>query len=225
MINIKNVNINYLDYGNEKGKTIVLLHGWGQNIEMMNMLGKPFVERYRIINIDLPGFGKSEEPKCVWDLNDYVEMLDELLKKLKIKKPILIGHSFGGRISIKYASDHKVEKVVLLGSPFRPSKKEPFRTKVFKFLKKIPLLNKLEKWAKTKLGSRDYRNASEVMRGVLVKAINEDLTENAKRIKAPVLIIFGDLDAEVPISEAMELEKLIKNAGLVTYPGCTHYAY
>ena len=83
----------------------------------------------------------------------------------------------------------------------------------------------MEKWAKTKLGSRDYRNASEVMRGVLVKAINEDLTENAKRIKAPVLIIFGDLDAEVPISEAMELEKLIKNAGLVTYPGCTHYAY
>jgi len=225
MINIKNVNINYLDYGNEKGKTIVLLHGWGQNIEMMNMLGKPFAERYRIINIDLPGFGKSEEPKCVWDLNDYVEMLDELLKKLKIKKPILIGHSFGGRISIKYASDHEVEKVVLLGSPFRPSKREPFRTKVFKFLKKIPLLNKLEKWAKTKLGSRDYRNASEVMRGVLVKAINEDLTENAKRIKAPVLIIFGDLDAEVPISEAMELEKLIKNAGLVTYPGCTHYAY
>ena len=225
MIKIKDVNINYLDYGKKNNQAIVLLHGWGQNIQMMDMLGQPFAEKYRIINIDLPGFGKSEEPKEVWDLQDYVEMLEELLQKLEIEKPVLIGHSFGGRISIKYAGSHEVEKVVLLGSPFRPSGKKSLRTKVFKALKKIPGLKGLEKCAKTKLGSRDYRNASEVMRGVLVKAINEDLTECAKKIKAPVLIIFGDRDMEVPISEAQVLEKLIKNAGLVTYEGCTHYAY
>lgn len=225
MINIKGVNVNYLDYGNENGKTIVLLHGWGQNIEMMDMLGKPFMKKYRIINIDLPGFGKSEEPKDIWALEDYVSMLKEILKKLNIEKPILIGHSFGGRISIKYAGTHEVEKVVLLGSPFRPSGKKSFKTKVLKFLKKVPVIKNLEGWAKTKLGSRDYKNASVVMRGVLVKAINEDLTEYAKNINAPVLIIFGDRDTEVPISEAQALEKLIKNAGLVTYEGCTHYAY
>lgn len=225
MINIKGVSVNYLDYGNESGKTIVLLHGWGQNIEMMDMLGKPFMKKYRIINIDLPGFGKSEEPKDVWALEDYVSMLEELLKKLNIEKPILIGHSFGGRISIKYAGTHEVEKIVLLGSPFRPSGKKSFKTKVLKFLKKVPVIKNLEGWAKTKLGSRDYKNASTVMRGVLVKAINEDLSEYAKNINAPVLIIFGDRDTEVPISEAQVLEKLIKNAGLVTYEGCTHYAY
>lgn len=225
MLNIKDININYLDYGKKNGKVIVLLHGWGQNTEMMDMLGKPFMEEYRIINIDLPGFGKSEEPTYIWSLDDYVEMLDEIFKNLKIKKPILIGHSFGGRLSIKYASNHDVEKVVLLGSPFRPKKKVPFRTKIYKFLKKVPVLKKLEKWAKTKIGSRDYRNASEMMRGILVKTINEDLTENAKLIKAPVLIIFGDQDTEVPVDEARILEKLINNAGLVIYPGCTHYAY
>ncbi len=225
MINIKDVNINYLDYGNEKGKSIVLLHGWGQNVEMMDMLGKPFMKKFRIINIDLPGFGKSEEPKTIWSLEDYVLMVYELLKKLNIEKPILIGHSFGGRVSIKYAGTYEVDRVVLLGSPFRPSGKKSFKTKVLKALKKVPIVKNLESWAKTKLGSRDYRNASEVMRGVLVKAINEDLTEYAKKIKAPVLIIFGDNDTEVPISEAETLEKLINNAGLVVYPGCTHYAY
>lgn len=225
MIKIKDVNINYLDYGKEKGKTIVLLHGWGQNVEMMDMLGKPFANSFRIINIDLPGFGKSEEPSAVWDLDDYVEMVELLLKELKVKNPILVGHSFGGRVAIKFASIHDTAKVVLLGSPFRPSGKKSLKTKILKFLKRVPLLNKLEGWAKTKLGSRDYRNASEIMRGVLVKAINEDLTDNAKHIKAPVLIIFGDQDAEVPVSEAEVLEKLINNAGLVVYPGCTHYAY
>jgi len=225
MINIKGVNVNYLDYGKEKGKTIVLLHGWGQNIEMMDMLGKPFMDKYRVINIDLPGFGKSEEPKEVWNLDDYVEMIEALLTKLNVKKPIIIGHSFGGRLAIKYASNHDTEKVVLLGSPFRPTNKKNFKTKVLKALKKVPLLNKLERWAKKKLGSRDYRNASDIMRGVLVKAINEDLTENAKKIKAPVLIIFGDNDMEVPISEAKLLESIIPNAGLVTYEGCSHYAY
>lgn len=225
MINIKGVNINYLDYGKKSGKTIVLLHGWGQNIEMMDMLGKPFVETHRIINIDLPGFGKSEEPVDSWCLEDYAEMIHLLLDELKVKKPIIIGHSFGGRIAIKYAGCKQVEKVVLLSSPFRPSGKKSFKTKLLKLLKKVPLLNKLEDWAKSKIGSRDYKAASPIMRGVLVKAVNEDLTEDAKNIKAPVIIIFGDQDTEVSVSEAKYLESIIKNAGLVVYDGCTHYAY
>lgn len=225
MIAIKGVEINYLDYGEKDKTAIVLLHGWGQNTEMMDMLGKPFHDNYRIINIDLPGFGKSLEPSIPWGINDYVIALEELLKKLKIKDAILIGHSFGGRIAIKYASRNKVKKLVLLGSPFRPNKKKSFKTTIFKILKKISFLKGLENWAKSKFGSRDYRAASEVMRGTLVKVVNENLTEDAKKIKAPTIILFGTLDSEVPLSEAEALEKLIPNAGLIVYEGGTHYAY
>lgn len=224
MISINDVKLNYLDYGEKDKCAIVLLHGWGQNTQMMDMLGKPFLDSYRIINLDLPGFGKSEEPSFSWGLDEYAEMLQELLNKLNIKNPIVIGHSFGGRVAIKFASKNKVKKLVLLGSPFRPSKKS-FKTKVYKFLKKIPFLKLFEGWAKNKLGSRDYKNASDVMRGVLVKAVNEDLTGDAKKIKAPTIIIFGDQDTEVPISEAKALESIISNAGLIVYEGCTHYAY
>lgn len=225
MIKINNVNINYLDYGNESGKTIVLLHGWGQNVNMMDMIGQPFMKKNRIINIDLPGFGASEEPETAWNLEDYVDAVHELLEKLKIKKPILVGHSFGGRICIKYASIYQTDRVVLLSSPFRPSGKKSFKSKILKGLKKVPLLNKLEDWAKNKIGSVDYRNASPIMKGVLVKAINEDLSDDAKKIKVPVLLICGEYDTAVPISESKVLESIIKNAGLVIYDRCTHYAY
>lgn len=218
--------INFLDYGKDKKGVIVLLHGWGQNIEMMDMLGKPFSDEYRIIVLDLPGFGKTPEPPVSWNVKEYTAFLNDFLNSLNVKNPILIGHSFGGRISICYASMYKTKKVVLLSSPFRPSKKKPtFKTKVFKTIKKIKVLKPLSEYLKNKWGSEDYKNASVINRGTLVKVVNEDLTENAKLIKCPVLLIYGTNDSAVPYTEALELENLIKDAGLVTYDGAEHYAY
>ena len=168
----------------------------------------------------------SEEPTYVWNLNDYVECIKELLDSLKIKNPILIGHSFGGKISLLYASKYKVEKLVLFGSPFKQEiKKLSTKTKILKFLKKVPLINKLEGFAKKHIGSTDYRNASETMRKILVEHVNLDIEEEVKKIDSPTLLIWGTMDTEVPVERAYELEKLIKDAGVVTYEGCSHYAY
>ena len=127
ILNINGININYIDYGNPKGIAIVLLHGWGQNIEMMQMLGEPFKKDYRIIAVDFPGFGLSEEPKEEMFVIDYVNLVHELLKKLKVKKTILVGHSFGGRVSVKYASMYDVEKVILLSPALRGHDKKGYR--------------------------------------------------------------------------------------------------
>ena len=218
--------INYLDYGNNEKGVIVLLHGWGQNIEMMDMLGRPFSDRFRIIVLDLPGFGKTPEPDKSWSVSDYSKMLYDFLKKLKVNKPILIGHSFGGRIAICYASKHETEKVVLLSSPFRPSKKKSsLKTKIYKKVKRIKVLKPLSEYLKKKWGSPDYLNASEINRGTLVKVVNEDLSKCASAIKCPVLLIYGQKDVDVPIEEAQKLESLIPDAGLVTYEDAHHYAY
>ncbi len=223
---IKDVNINYVDYGNPKGKTIVLLHGWGQNIEMMDPIGKALQKDYHIIVLDLPGFGSSEEPKYGWTVYDYYEMLKEFLNKLKIKNPILIGHSFGGRVSIIYAAKEKVEKLVLLSAPFRKSvKKDTLKVKVLKALKKVPLLKDLEDYMKTKIGSADYRNATPMMRKILVNTVNEDLTDYLKQIDVPTILIWGDRDTAVPVEDARYAESIMKDAGLIVYEGCTHYAY
>ena len=224
-INIKNVDVNYIQYGKGK-KNIVLLHGWGQNIQMMDPIGKRLESLATITIVDLPGHGESSEPKEALTIYDYCEVVKELLDKLKIKKPILVGHSFGGRISICYASKYPTEKLILLGAPcIRKNTKVSTKTKVLKGLKKVPGLNKLEGFAKKHMGSRDYRNASPVMREILVNTVNEDLSECAKKIDCPTLLIWGDADTEAPLEEAQELEKIMKDAGLVVYEGGTHYTY
>ena len=225
-MNIKDVYVNFIQYGNKSGKNIVLLHGWGQNIEMMDPIGKRLQKDFYITIIDLPGFGKSSEPTYGYTVYDYFEIVDELLRKLKIKNPIMIGHSFGGRISIIYAAKKGVEKLVLLASPFKRSvKKNTFKIKLLKFLKKVAVVKELESYMKTKIGSRDYRNATPIMRLILVNTVNEDLTEYLKQIESPTLLIWGDLDTEAPLEDAKYAETIMKDAGLIIYQGATHYAY
>ena len=223
--NIKNTNINYIDYG-EGENTIVLLHGWGQNIEMMKPIGDKLSKENRIVIVDLPGFGQSSEPDTIWTIYDYAECINKLLTEINVDNPIMIGHSFGGKISLEYASKYKTQKLVLFGSPFKKMiLKLSTKTKILKFLKKGPVLNKLEGFAKKHIGSTDYKNASETMRKILVEHVNLDITEDVKKIKCPTLIIWGTLDKEVPLSDAYELEKLIRDSAVIPYEGCSHYAY
>lgn len=221
---IKDVNINYVQYGS--GKDIILLHGWGQNIEMMKPIGDRLCKNFKITIIDLPGHGNSSEPTYPWDVGDYVEMLKELLDNLKIKNPILIGHSFGGKVSLLYASKYDVHKLVLFASPFKKEiQKLSLKVKILKFMKKVPVINKLEGFAKKHIGSTDYRNASDMMRQILVNTVNLDITEDVKNIKCSTLAIWGTNDEAVPVERAYELEKLISDCGVITYEGLSHYAY
>lgn len=222
---IKDIDINYIDYGEGKD-TIVLLHGWGQNIEMMRPIGDRLKSFFRIIIIDLPGFGLSEEPKEIWSVYDYASAVKELLTSLKVTNPIMIGHSFGGKISLVYASKYKTKKVVTFGSPFKKEiPKLSLKTKVLKSLKKVPGINKLEDFAKRHIGSTDYKNASKRMREILVDTVNLSIENEVTKIKCPTLLIWGTNDQAVSIDDAKELEGLIPDCGLVEYEGCTHYAY
>lgn len=223
-IKVKNIDINYIQYG--KGEDVILLHGWGQNIEMMDPIGKQLEKKYRVTILDLPGHGASSEPLEVLTIYDYCEILQEFLEKLDISNPTIIGHSFGGRIAIIYASKYNTKKLVLLGAPcIRKETKESLKVKILKKLKKIPGLNKFEGFAKKHIGSRDYRNASEMMRKILVNTVNEDLSNCARKIVCPTLLIWGRNDTEAPLEDAEELESIIKDAGLVVYDNGTHYAY
>ena len=86
--NYKNSNVNYEYYDNNSKISLVFLHGWGQNIQMMIPLAKPFIKKYNCMIIDLPGFGDSEEPQEVYTIYDYAEMVNKLLTSKKIKNPI-----------------------------------------------------------------------------------------------------------------------------------------
>lgn len=222
-INIKDVNINYIQYG--EGQDILLLHGWGQNIDMMKPLGDNFSDEYRITILDLPGFGNSSEPPVSWNMANYSDMLEEFVARVGINKPIVIGHSFGGRLAIRYSANNSIEKLVLFGAPcIRIQEKLPLGVRILKALKKLPLLNEFGEYMKQYIGSRDYKAASPIMRQTLVDVVNEDLSSYAKKIEEPTLLIWGENDTEAPVSDAKELERIMIDGALIVLPG-THYAY
>lgn len=216
--------MNYVRYKNGK-QSVVLLHGWGQNIEMMKPIGNVLTDKDVII-IDLPGHGKSKEPDKVLLLDDIVEMIHDLLDELKVENPVLIGHSFGGKLALLYASKYKVKKLVLLASPFeRKQNPNSLKVKLLKKAKSLPGMDKVAEFAKKHMGSEDYRNASPIMRDIMVKHVNTDITEEVKKIKCPTIIIWGTNDKAVPIEDAYKLEKLIKDSAVIQYDGCSHWAY
>jgi pimeloyl-ACP methyl ester carboxylesterase len=219
---IRNVKINYKQYG--KGEEVVLLHGWGQNIEMMKPLGDHLSDHYHVTIIDLPGFGLSKEPVYAYDIFDYMETVHDLLKELGINNPIMMGHSFGGRIAIVYASKYPVNKLVLFGSPCVRHEYKSFKQSLFKTMKKVKVFKPLVNVMKKHVGSEDYRNATPLMRDILVKTVNQDLSEYAKKIKCSTLLIWGENDVAVPVSEAKELDDLLHDSALIVLPG-THYCY
>ena len=222
-INIQNLDINYIQYG--EGRDILLLHGWGQNIEMMKPLGDNFANKFRITILDLPGFGLSEEPHNPWTIDDYSLLLENFVKQVGIKRPIVIGHSFGGRVAIRFSARNPIEKLVLFGSPcIRIQEELSLKVKILKKLKTLPGMNAIGEYMKQFIGSRDYKAASPIMRQTLVEVVNEDLSKYAREIEEPTLLIWGEYDEEAPVSDAKELEKIMLDAALIILPG-THYAY
>ena len=155
MITIQNIKVNVTRAGNNES-AVVLLHGWGQNQYMMKFLQDHLCDTFTVINLDLPGFGESEEPPRVWSVDDYVDFLQELLDHLQITHVSFIAHSFGARIALRYAYRFPVEKMVLTGAAGIQAKRGlgyHIRVKTYKLLKKLH--------AAPAMGSSDYQSAGE----------------------------------------------------------------
>lgn len=227
-INIKDVKLNYAIKG-DKGRSVILLHGWGQNMEMMDYIATFLAKHFVVYNMDLPGFGQSEEPKYAWSLDDYVEFLHEFVTRLKIENPILIGHSFGCRIALYYAYKYPVFKMVLTGAAgIKPKRGIRYYVSVYSYkLGKIilkPFKGLSEKFRKN-AGSSDYQKASEVMKGILIQAVNFDITPFLKDIKAETLLVYGDKDEATPLYMGKIMEEKMPDAALVVFENDDHFAY
>ena len=97
-----------------EGSPIILMHGWGCQASTLDSIARIAAEQHTVYNIDFPGFGASPEPTTVWGVEDYTAMLESFVRKLGIVRPILLGHSFGGRVGLLYSSRNDVEKLILV---------------------------------------------------------------------------------------------------------------
>lgn len=228
---IHGVNTCYMYEG--KGNDMILLHGWGQNKEMMGNIYEHFKNRFRVFSIDFPGFGKSDNPPEAWGVPEYEEFLEDFIEVNEIHNPILIGHSFGCRVAIRYAAKHpdNVRKMCLTGAAgIRPKHGLDWqiRTKAYKagkwFLKATGQNEKLEEMQKN-AGSEDYRNAQGVMKPTFVKVVNDDVSDILKDVKCSTLLVWGDLDTAAPLWMGQQMEKEMPDAGLAIFEGDDHWAY
>ena len=234
-IDIDGLSLHYRDSGEENLRPVIIMHGWGCNVDTVASIENIFKGKMRVLNVDLPGHGRSSEPPAVWGVEEFTSMMEKFISRLGLKKPSLVGHSFGGRISLLLSSRNDVDKVLLVDSAgIKPKRGFNYYRKVytFKAIKNLLMLvlgkkkgmDAVEKM-RSKKGSADYRNSSPRMRAVMSRCVNEDLKHVMPSIKAPTLLIWGEDDTATPLSDAVTMKRLIPDSGLVSFPGCGHYSF
>lgn len=215
--NINRIDISYITKGS--GNPIILLHGWGANKFTFNTLYNNLSERFLVYSIDLPGFGDTNIG-LPFNLYEVADIIHEFCNRFNIDNPIIIGHSYGGRIGIIYAAKYKVRKLILVSSagirqPLSIKKKA--NIKIYKLLKKFNF--------KPRMGSRDYISSDNVKKRMLVDAVNTDLKEEMNNISSEVLLIYGEKDKTTPLDLANKINGNIKNSGLVIMNDCGHFPF
>jgi len=230
---VQNLAVEYLDEGS--GNVILLLHGWQDNLTTFDNLVASMTGSFRIVRLDLPGFGKTEIPSSAWNLDNYIQFVCDFVEKLGIKVDVLIGHSFGGRIAMKGIASGKIKakKLVLIGSAGL-AKTRTLRNSIIRSSALIgklalyipPLLfwrNALRKRIYKVIGS-DYANTG-ALKDTFVKIISEDLSESAKLIKVPTLLIWGELDIQTTVDDGRKLASLIDGSELKIINEAGHFVH
>jgi pimeloyl-ACP methyl ester carboxylesterase len=222
--------------GAKKPLPLIMLHGWGQTMGSLWGLGDLFSKSRKVYLIDLPGFGKSPKPPVDWDTEEYARCMLQFMDEHKIDRADILGHSFGGRVAIRMANlaPKRLDKIILInsaglkrtiqGKALVRSKVAKTSANVCKFLDRTFALNTFQEWHVPKFASRDYRTAGE-LKNTFVKTVNEDLSEIAKHIESPVLLLWGEKDAETPIDIAQRYAELIPRSKLIVLPGKDHFPF
>lgn len=223
IITIDGLKIDYNIDGDTSNKPILLLHGWGCDKSIFDCIINALKDKMCVYSLDFPGFGNSGMPPDTFGVYEYTELIAKFIKELKIEKPDIICHSFGGRIAIVLCAIYPelISKVVFTdaaGLIKKRTLKYYFKVYSYKLLKKLGFKQK-------KAGSSDYRALSEDMKQVFVRVVNEDLTKYLPQIKAPSLLIYGENDEDTPVYFGEKMEKLIPDSGLVVLKNAGHYSF
>lgn len=218
-----------------KNIPILILHGWNLSAGKFIPLQEEFKNRgYKVYCPDLPGFGKTEFPQKPLFLSDYVNFVEEFLQKNKLRSVIIIGHSFGGRIGIKYASQNPklLKALILTGAPgYNPVPR--FRIIFFLALAKIgntilalPILKNIRAISRHLLykaaRATDFYHTEKKMRDTFKNIVKEDLSMYLPLIKTPTLLLWGKNDLIVPLYIGERMKKTIPNVRLVSLSDARH---
>jgi pimeloyl-ACP methyl ester carboxylesterase len=210
---------------------LIWAHGWGHSHQALLPLAltmRPAADSWLL---DLPGFGASPPPPAPWGTEDYADAIADWIATLPAGRKIWVGHSFGCRVGLQLAARHPgaVDALFLIAAAGLPPHRSlgarlrrlPRRA-AFRLLRALTPEGPARDRLRERYGSTDYRHAG-AMRPVLVKAVNEDLSEAARAIRLPVVLVHGDGDGESPPDIAERLHGLIPGSRLALLRGFDHW--
>ncbi len=204
---------------------VLALHGWKRTHRDFDAV----LAGISAIAIDLPGFGATPPPPEPWSTAQYAEWIAPVLDELA-PGAVVVGHSFGGRVATHLAAGcpERVGALVLTGVPLvadpnrRPGK-SPLAFRVGRALNRKGLIgdDRMEGF-RQRYGSADYRSAEGVMRGVLVRSVNETYEAPFDAYRGPVELVWGQDDSEVAVAVAEAAADRKAHAVVTLCPGAGH---
>jgi len=214
------------------GKTVVLLHGWGDSMTGLDDLRLKLAKSFQVISLDLPGFGKSQTPSSSWGLDDYAKFVDDFLTKLALKADTIIGHSNGGAIAIRglgrgILKSHRL--VLLAASGIRGETN--FKISLIRLVTKSGkfIVSPLPASIKKRLRQKVYKATgsdmlvAEKLQESFKKIIIDDVRADATNIKIPSLILYGREDVATPPKFGEIFHDLINNSKLEIIDSAGHF--
>ncbi|MCO6431478.1 MAG: alpha/beta hydrolase [Deltaproteobacteria bacterium] len=212
---------------------IILLHGWARSLSDLLPLGELLSADYPVHVLDLPGFGDSGMPQESWDTIQYARRILQYLDDNGLAKVNLLGHSFGGRVTLRLArlAPERIEKIILIGSHGLSPKRSFYQAlRIWAIRRGAVILKWIDAFFKTTLfknwftpryGSQDYLAAG-ALKGTLVKTVTEDQSAELPKITAPALLIWGTEDLAAPLEMGRRMAHLIPRARLLELPHQGH---
>lgn len=213
---------------------IVLLHGWGSEGKFSLLIDRFKKNGYTVYAPEFSGFGNTQMPERPLFLSDYATYLRNYLSVHKIEKPILVGHSFGGRVAIRYEEiyPNSTSAVILTGTPgFSPVRRTKYIVsliiaKIGNAILSIPpfflMKDTIRKFYYYVVGARDYYRAKGVMRQTFKNIVQEDLVRSMRSLRVPCALIWGENDAIVPVWVAKKMRDVIPHCQLYIIPESDH---
>jgi len=191
---------------------LIVFHGWGANKEIMKNAFGPYMDNFKHIYIDLPGFGGSVN-HSVLDTAGYVEIMEVFLELIGAKKDIIMGHSFGGKV----ATLLNPNLLVLLSTAgIRLAKPLSVKTKIA--LTKIG--NAFGLSAVSKLfRAKDAESLTPLMYETFKKVVDEDFSTVFAKFHNKALICWGEEDTATPLVAGKKVASLIEKSHFTVYQG------
>ena len=230
--------IRYVEAGS--GPTVILLHGLGGSSDSWTFNLGPLAEQFHVVVPDQIGFGKSDKPVINYRVRTYVDFLDEFCRQLKIERATLVGHSMGGWIAAAFtiAFPEKVERLVMVDAAgyappanfdykslygLNPSTREGMKqlaTRVF-FNKAFTTDAMIDQLLAQRMSAGDGYTINSLIESV---GRREDFLDGQlNKIKVPTLIVWGQQDGLVLVTEGVRLKNDIPHARYAVFDGCGHF--